>query len=879
MALKNDKLFGLNVRSLLTDVQNKNTAIQNLGLNPLDLEVIKGSENAGMSRFDWISFSRLKTPLYKTLDRFNNESTTFNGILLNRAGTDQTLFGNLDINGSISGSAIRYRFLEGNDPSRIADISTSRVSAWSSADPRANNPDINIQKLAKISYGARVGIVEDGILEFGGQSSGVTGERLQTTIVPEIKEFDSEVPTSRIKCKIGTETVYLYAMKGIPLVFKGFFRNVDATAIVQIDGDKKNASWKVVETANENLFSNYPNHQAETSTINYRSPVSKERLIKLYKNPDEITGITIRSANIRELPSTRLENCTSLDFSYNQLKLFPNFRFIAPDLSTLALRRNPFYLSDIETERIFNEEIISKIPKTINNLFLEGTFYGSIKRGLIPDGLRDGSTNSQLANFDCGRGSGAYFHQDTRLATDKIANATSTTNNEGDQSFCPDMPASCVSFNISSNDFRSVDLESNGSVTGITDSYSFKRLPNLVNLYVGGNYHLDDFVGGVRLSSDLASANPGNTIVEINYDVTALSIPGNLSGCTSLKKYRQVHARGGAISGRELVPPGTDNYKFSACTSLEELHFYATNLGQINFPSKFSNASLRILDLRYTGVKGGRNGDENFVIHNETFEDAVELTHLYIDSGNLLQDKPIESDAFLFNPKLYYFWYRSNKATNGTITSLFNSNTQLQYLWLESNNFSGTIPNFTSNPNIHYVNLQFNAFTGAIPAYANLNNLRYLYVQNNQLSAINEPGLLPNLETYQAFNNQITGQIPDFSGLTNVRSIDISNNQFSSYKVGSFAKLYKVNYINLKFNNLTQTDLDNILIDLHTNWESIKRGGVSINLKEQTVNNPSASNNGDKVFPTEAGFSKARILEANGWILGIDGGIPPEPAL
>ena len=384
MALTNDKLFGLNVRSLLTDVQNKNTAIQNLGLNPLDLEVIKGSENAGMSRFDWISFSRLKTPLYKTLDRFNNESTTFNDILLNRAGTDQTLFGNLDINGSISGSAIRYRFLEGNDPGKIADISTSRVSAWSSSDDRANSTVANVQKRAKISYGARVGIVENGILEFGAQHlaasppnsdlPAVTGERLQTTIVPELKEFDSEVPTSRIKCNINGQEVFLYAMKGIPLVFKGFFRNVDATAIVQLDGDKKNASWKVVETANENLFSNYPNHQAETSTINYRSPVSKERFIKLYKNPDEITGITISSANLRELPATQLKECVSLDFSYNQLKLFPNFRFIAPKLSTLALRRNPFYLSDIETERIFNEEIISKIPKTINNLFFRRNF-------------------------------------------------------------------------------------------------------------------------------------------------------------------------------------------------------------------------------------------------------------------------------------------------------------------------------------------------------------------------------------------------------------------------------------------------------------------------------------------------------------------------
>ena len=100
MALTNPKLFGLNVKTLLADVENKNTAIQNLGINPLDLEIIKGSTNAGMSRFDWVSFSRLETPIYRTLDRFANESETFIGILRNRAGTDQTLFGNLDINGS-----------------------------------------------------------------------------------------------------------------------------------------------------------------------------------------------------------------------------------------------------------------------------------------------------------------------------------------------------------------------------------------------------------------------------------------------------------------------------------------------------------------------------------------------------------------------------------------------------------------------------------------------------------------------------------------------------------------------------------------------------------------------------------------------------------
>ena len=871
MSLTNPKLFGLNVRSLLADVEVKNTAIQNLGLNPLDLEIIKGSTNAGMSRFDWISFSRLKNPLYKTLDRFSNESTTFNSILTNRAGTDQTLFGNLDINGSISGSAIRYRFLKDGDPGKIADISTSRVSAWSSSDSRANSNTLTIQNRAKISYGARVGIVEKGILEFGAQHlaasppnselPAVTGKRLQTTITPEIKEFPSEVPTSKIKCNINGQEVFLYAMKGIPLVFKGFFRNLDASATVNISDGVK-ASWKIVETANENLYSNYVDKDANVSSISYRSPISRERFIKLYKNPSQIEAIQIRSVNIRELPPTQLSECVTLDFAYNQIKTFPNFNFIAPKLNSLFIMQNPLYLSDIETERTLNESILNKIPTTVTALYMEGTFYNSIKRGIISTRLPN------LTTLDFGRGGGAYFSQDTRGTQ-----PGDPAYDRGDEAFCPDAPENCTTYNISSNDFRSVDLNTDGDTIGASGngSYSFKRLPNLVNLYVGGNYHLDDAQSGN--DSTLASVN---TLVNINYDSTGLKIPSNLSGAQSLKVFRQVHNRG-AVD--QLVVPGTNTYLFNACSALEELHFYATNLGQITFPDQFNNESLKTLDLRYTNIKGGRHGSggEDFVIHNETFELTTELVNLYIDSGNLLSNKAIESDAFLYTTKLYYFWYRSYGATTGSITTLFNSCTQLQYLWLQQNSFTGNLPNFVSNPNIHYVNLQSNKFSGSIPGYGNLNNLKELYLQNNQLTGINTPEILPSLETYQAFNNQITGQIPDFSGLTNVRSINLSNNKFSSYKVGSLAKLYKLNFIDLKFNHLNQTDLNNILIDLHANWESVKRGGVSVNLKNQTVNEPGSPNNGDQIFPTEVGFVKARILEANGWIIGITNGIPDEP--
>ena len=67
MALTNPKIFGLNIKSEFSDVRNKNSALVNLGLNPLDLEIIKGSVEAGMKRYDWFSFSRLKQPIYKIL--------------------------------------------------------------------------------------------------------------------------------------------------------------------------------------------------------------------------------------------------------------------------------------------------------------------------------------------------------------------------------------------------------------------------------------------------------------------------------------------------------------------------------------------------------------------------------------------------------------------------------------------------------------------------------------------------------------------------------------------------------------------------------------------------------------------------------------------
>ena len=874
MALTNPKIFGLNIKTELADVRDKNAALLNLGLNPLDLEIIKGSSNEGMSRYDWFSFSRLKQPIYKILSRFEGESRIFDSILIDRAGTDQTLFGNLDINGSLSGNSIRYRFLDGTNPGKLADISTSRVSAWSSSDPRANNNDLSIQKLAKISYGARVSIISGGELQFEPQSGNVSGVRLQTSSTPEVKEFDSEVPTSKIKCNINGKEVFLYAMKGIPLTFKGFFRNLNAKVNINYSsGGSIPASWKIVETGNANRFVNFKNIGTGESSIAFRSPISRERFIKFYYNPKHIQTVQIRSANIRELPPTKLENCTELDFAYNQLKIFPNIVFIAPKLDTLSLMRNPFYLSDNEFERRFNNLVADKLKTTsgagghssIRSLNMEGTFPGSIERHLISSKLPN------LTSLSFGRGGGVSFHPDDRPDS-------GLTNNLGEEAFCPDIPNGVSSYSIQYNDFRSVDLNSinptdpsptvaitdpsDGSLsTGTTSlpngSYSFRKAPNLTNLDVYGNYYLDE----THTSGDYNYASK-DKLVSVNLGGTNLAIP-NMQGATALEKFTQNYARGGTTN--KLVDTG-GVYRFENCSALKTLNFYGTNLGQINFPlNGFTNTNLTYLELRYTNIKGGVEGDESEVIKQNTFSSCPNIENIYIDSGNLLAQE-INFNAFKLNSNLNALHFRSYDAVTGILPD-FSGNPSLRYLFLSRNNFTGSLPNFGSNQNIYHVNVTHNAFTGQIPVFLNLSNLRALELNNNAFTSIGEPNNLPNLYYYYAHNNQLAGEIPDFTTCTNLRYLTLYNNQLSAYKVGSFKSLYRIRYFDLSNNNLNQTAQDNIISDLFDNWNAIKRGGVTINLRGNK------NNIGVNETPSDEAKEKAIILVANGWNVSVNGGL------
>ena len=811
MAISNPKLFGLNVLSFLADVENKNLALKSLDLNSLDLDIIRGSGNAGATRRDWVSFSRLKHPIHKAITRFNNESAQYSTVLEDRAGTDNILFGNLTINGALSGNAIRYRYIKGlGTNSRtigIADISTSRVSSWSSsASP--------VIATSPISYGARVGIKAGAALQFGNPAS-PSQTRLKTSITPTAKEFQAELPTSEITTTINGNPVKLYAMKGIPLIFRGFFRNLDAN--IKLTGliDGIPPSWKVVETGNANNYVNFADKDGQSTSISFRSSRSRERNVQFYYNPDNIAQITIQSSGIDTLPVTKLNSLTYLNLRYNNLKNFPDFTVIAPSLTSLLLSRNPFYLSETPSERRLTSTIINKIPAGLTSLHLPGTFYGSIDPNLF-------SKFTNITDFQLGRGGGAYFHPDGVHANTPLPNIHDT----------------CTTYTAYNNDFRSIASSSG-------DNKNNKELPTLSYLHISGNYYLSD--------GSFSIASPD--INYINLAATALPIP-NLAGKTQLQTayMHYMRSNGGLFSG--------NTYKFNNCVALETLYLYATNVGG-QFP-RFTNPNLSYLEMRYTNVVGGyKDGstvDNTHVISENTFRDCVNLRTFYVISGNLLT-APIATNTFTFTPALQNLLYRSNGRTTGAIPNL-NACSDLRYLNLYYNAFSSGTPNLQSALNINYVNLSYNKLEGQIPAYRNLSNLDQLYLHNNKYTGLSEFSNLPNLRYFYCHNqftdgaSGISGEIPDFSSCPRMYYLIMYNNAFTSYKTGAFASLYQLKYLDISNNSLSAQALEQIIDDLYSNYSTTPRGGVTVNVKNAMQTGASLP---------ESALETIVLLRAQGW--------------
>ena len=251
-------------------------------------------------------------------------------------------------------------------------------------------------------------------------------------------------------------------------------------------------------------------------------------------------------------------------------------------------------------------------------------------------------------------------------------------------------------------------------------------------------------------------------------------------------------------------------------------------------------------------MTGGGPSDTSNVIPEKTFENCTDLSYMLLQSGNLLT-APIHPNAFSYTPNLYYLWYISYGRTTGSVPNL-GTNTNLTYLVLHFNNFTGSMPPLSSNKKIYYVDVSYNALSGAIPAFSNLPSLHQLYLYNNQFTSLNQFKNLSNLAYFYAHNNQLAGEIPSFEECPNLYYLILFNNQLTSYKTGALRNNYNLRYLDLSGNSLSGQAVNQILADLLLNYNAVKRGGVTVNLR------------GGNALPSgQTALDTIDILRSKGW--------------
>lgn len=791
MAIKNSRIFGLSVSLSLADVPDRKLALENLGVNREDLEIIRGISEGGFDKNDLQTISNLSVPVWRSFDRYINDVSTYGTTLSTSGGADFQLRGNLEVAGGIGSTAFRYTILDtepdpqnpGSTPVlKWGDISTSRVSSWSTIGN-------------SISYGADVEI--GGTLKVG---------KIKTRTAATTKVFDSEVATHRIKLNLNGTTKYIYAMKGIPLRFKGYFRNFLSTIKFTPTQGKK-VSWRITRTdglTSPEDFANYGD--ASQSRLDYRSPFAAERFIEIYYAPDSITSIELSNTNIQQLPRVSLNGLKTFLFSNNGLVDFPDISFLAPNLETIDLNNNNFYNASNSSERKLNQNIANKLPASLRSINLRGCFFGGIEQGIF-------TKFQELRGLNIQRSESPYFYPDS-------------TNPNGELPFfygdlSDETTHKLTSFNAAYNDFRSIGTPGPNQLT----IEQIKTLVSL-NLFENSNLLKDEF----QIASD--------DIKSVDIGRTKLSCPNlqSRSSLVSFSAYENTNV--GSIynnwSGTGTLPAGvTDaSYKFANCSNLESLSFYNSSI-QGYIPKFIGNSNLKSIDFRSCeGLIAGRPGKtETKCLYEDTFEQARNVSTFLLEVNNPNFSGPIDINTFVpLNETLTTLYLYGAGRFTGSFPNLDGCST-LSDIRSNDQGWSSGLPNFSAATRISRIQLYNNKFTGSIK-YVDRKSLDYLNVSGNELTSIASVFTAPNLRYFYASSNKFTGTLLNLStSCPNVEYVSLNDNQYTSYsRNGGLVSLPKLKQLDLSSNILSQTAVDNILFDLVDNYKAAKRSGVIVNL-------------------------------------------------
>ena len=410
-SIVNKVLFGLKVSFNFSDIESKATALQSLGLDIRDLEVIRGISDS-INKIDLQNVSGLDTNLTRYLNRLSADTSRYRGLVNNLAGYNYSTKGNLEAYGPVSGGAVRYKYIPndggvGQNASNLkyGDISTSRVSSWSSA----TSDETNFTQA--ISYGGSVQV--KGVLKIG-QNAGFTPDNSECLLnvldTPEPIRFATEVATDVIEMEVNGTTQYVYAMRGIPFIFTTAFKTISMTfgfSPFTVGGTQQVPIYTFKATDDsEPEIQSVPSGNNNVSTLYYGAQSYKERDIRVYYPPNNITSITGTNINLRHLPAAKFQSLQSININYNLLGEMPDWRTInykynptegnpppatgifsqslsdgstnyPPPPTTLDyidIHYNPLYLSEDEELMKFGTNVMERIPRELTSLHIHGTY-------------------------------------------------------------------------------------------------------------------------------------------------------------------------------------------------------------------------------------------------------------------------------------------------------------------------------------------------------------------------------------------------------------------------------------------------------------------------------------------------------------------------
>ena len=678
------------------------------------------------------------------------------------------------ITGQFGASSIKYKFVDftSNNTIKTADISTSRVSSWSSFDSPATLS-------SPIVYGGQV--VVEGPLE-------LSNLVLNSPKIP--RRFESEIPTNKIKVKIDGQDTFLYLMKGIPLTFVGFFRSLRGDIRISQIGSIR-PSW-VIRNTDNNLEYVYQNRLSSgtVSAINFSDSSAREREVEFYYPPDNITSISLPNIKITEFPSVTMTNLATVNLSNNDIREIPDFSNFT-SLSSLNISNNNLTRSANTLLRTFSAEVVARIPSSTRTLTIGNCFEGVVTGNLA---------SIPLTTLNLNNGEGRLGRRLTGTS--------------------PDVNSSTIeNYNVNFNLFTTVSssVTSSTSLKSVVLSHNSFNQTNIS--FASDNLEYFEMIGGTgsRNIVDVSNKQLLTQYISRGAPISPAfsTITSIFDGCTSLQNI-QLHNTNASGAFPTLL----------ACRSLRSFNIWNTRVTNANSNFVLDQNSLDGCRASIQSIAWASSTITNVPIHPNAFDEAFNLSYIAITSRNAGISGNLPS--FSTNRELRYVILYNNQLS-GFIPS-FAANNKLLYLHLYGNNFTGNIPNIV-HPSLQFMFLSYNQLSGFNPLLCV--NLRFLHAAFNQITQIPDISNLVNLEELFCNNNLIAKYtLGSFVPMTNIRNINLSNNLLTQGDINQIIIDLEQNYNNRNrsgvFVNLRGNSVPSISDEIQDRLTKLRQAGWSI---------------------------------------------------